>query len=357
MTQTTLYYREGSSDKIYRAFIETTAAGCHVRFAYGRRGATLTTGTKTPHPVTLGRAFDIYDKLVRSKLAKGYTPGEDGALHASPENEGVDSGIRCQLLNPLEEKEVSALLRDDRWCLQEKFDGRRMMIRKTGGAITAINRRGRVIPVPEPILHSAEEIPFDFLIDAEAVGDMLHAFDLLGIRETDLRPIPYRERLARLIRWISPGEGIQPVRTLTDTAGKQAMFEVLQRDGREGAVFKDLGAAFSPGRPASGGSHLKFKFVETASFLVGSVHPKKRSVALELFDGNGRPVPSGNVAIPPNHGIPAPGSVVEVRYLYAHEESGAVYQPVYLGVRDDIERRDCTASQLKFKRTSEKTAA
>ena len=43
------------------------------------------------------------------------------------------------------------------------------------------------------------------------------------------------------------------------------------------------------------------------------------------------------------------GTVVEVRFLYAFPESGAIYQPVYLGPRDDIPAEECTVDQLKFK--------
>jgi predicted DNA-binding WGR domain protein len=75
---TTLYFREGSSDKIYQANIEAADGGHVVNFAYGRRGSTMNTGTKTPAPVSLAEAVGIHDKLVASKLAKGYTPGEDG---------------------------------------------------------------------------------------------------------------------------------------------------------------------------------------------------------------------------------------------------------------------------------------
>ena len=58
---------------------------------------------------------------------------------------------------------------------------------------------------------------------------------------------------------------------------------------------------------------------------------------------------SGNVTVPPNHPLPELGQVVEVRYLYAFPESGHVYQPVYLGVREDLPQEDCTAGQLKYK--------
>ena len=74
----TLYYREGSSDKVYQAAIEPQGELFVVNFAYGRRGSTLNTGTKTQTPVDHETAKHIYDKLVREKMAKGYTEGPDG---------------------------------------------------------------------------------------------------------------------------------------------------------------------------------------------------------------------------------------------------------------------------------------
>jgi bifunctional non-homologous end joining protein LigD len=113
-------------------------------------------------------------------------------------------------------------------------------------------------------------------------------------------------------------------------------------------VFKELDAPYTAGRPASGGPQLKFKFCATASFIVGAIN-QKRSASLMLFDAD-RVVPAGNVTIPPNHDHPVPGSVVEVRYLYAFKESGAVFQPVYLGRRDgEIAPKECTVEQLKYK--------
>jgi bifunctional non-homologous end joining protein LigD len=92
---------------------------------------------------------------------------------------------------------------------------------------------------------------------------------------------------------------------------------------------------------------LKLKFTTSASFVVGSVN-RRRSVALLLVDQGVR-VPAGNVTIPANADVPQPGDVVEVRYLYAFPESGHVFQPVFLGVRDDVLPDECTVSQLKFK--------
>jgi len=61
--------------------------------------------------------------------------------------------------------------------------------------------------------------------------------------------------------------------------------------------------------------------------------------------------PMGNVTIPPNHEVPDPGQVVEVRYLYVNGENGSLYQPTYLGVRKDVEPQECTLEfqNIKYK--------
>lgn len=41
-------------------------------------------------------------------------------------------------------------------------------------------------------------------------------------------------------------------------------------------------------------------------------------------------------------------SDVEIRYLYAYK-GGSLYQPAFLGERDDIPAEECVLSQLKYK--------
>jgi bifunctional non-homologous end joining protein LigD len=200
------HYREGNSDKVYQAAIEPKDDGYIVTYAYGRRGTTLTTGTKTSAPVPLATATGIFDKLVSAKLAKGYTPSEDGTPYRQTGDEGRDSGVRCQLLNPVEESDLARLLTDSRHCLQQKHDGRRMLVRKQGDHITGINRRGLLVALPDPIRHAVAELPYDVLIDGEAVGDTLHAFDLLEVKGNDLRARRYIDRFAGLISLIPPGQ-------------------------------------------------------------------------------------------------------------------------------------------------------
>ena len=346
--QTNLYYRQGNSDKVYQASIEPKADGHIVTYAYGRRGQTLTTGTKTQTPVTLEKAQSIYAKLVASKLAKGYTPAEDGTPYQQTGNEGRDTGIRCQLLNPVDEDQLPRLITGTTHCLQQKHDGRRLMVRKQGDEIIGINRRGLIVAIPDTIREAVEHIPFDVLIDGEAVGDTLHAFDLLEVKGNDLRQRRYIDRFSGLIMVIPPNlPALRWVSTAIDPNDKLETYEELKDSGSEGVVFKDIDAPFSPGRPNSGGPQLKFKFVESASFIVAAINGK-RSVALALYD-EGIQVPAGNVTIPPNHAIPQMGTVVEIRYLYALRQSGSIYQPVYLGERSDIPAEDCTVDQLKYK--------
>lgn len=347
--RTTLYYREGASDKVYQAAIEPSGKQFVVNFAYGRRGATLTTGTKTSSPVDYAAAKKIYDKLVNEKKAKGYAEGPDGTPYQHADKK--PSGILPQLLNPVEESEVKLLLGDDRYCAQEKFDGRHLLTRRAGEQLEGINKKGLIVGLPQTIADELRGWPDDFILDGEAVGDDYHVFDLLYLNGEDLSPLPYRVRLSRLVNLLLLSETkhrhIKLVATSFKVQQKTEMWGRLQQEHREGIVFKRLDAPYIPGKPNSGGSQLKFKFVATASAVVVKINTQ-RSVEVSLFQGRSL-MSCGNVTIPPNHQVPAVGAVVEIRYLYAFCESLALYQPVYLGQRDDVDPGECTVQQLKFK--------
>jgi len=345
----TLYYREGSSDKVYQAAIEPEGELFVVNFAFGRRGSTLSTGTKTSSPVDYATAKRTYDKLVREKQAKGYTEGPEGTPYQHTAKEDRVTGLLPQLLNPIDETEAQALVSAPGWCMQEKFDGRRVMIRKHGAEIHGLNRKGLLIGLPETVFGCVRSIPGDFVLDGECIGDHFCAFDLIGCMEEDLPQQPYQRRLVRLSSLLNrPGlRHIRFVETAIDPQNKQRLFDRLRHEKKEGVVFKRLDAPYTPGRPNSGGAQLKHKFYATCSAVVSKVNDK-RSVELRLMNGEGFHA-VGNVTIPANQEIPQVGQVVEVRYLYAFRESNALYQPVYLGPRSDVEIHECVLSQLKYK--------
>jgi bifunctional non-homologous end joining protein LigD len=134
-------------------------------------------------------------------------------------------------------------------------------------------------------------------------------------------------------------------------AGKKSRrleLQAWQQGGREGVVFKRLDAPYREGRSDDA---LKLKFTASASVIVAAVNEGVRSVQIKAVDDT----PLGNVTIPVNKAIPRQGSIIEVKYLYAYR-GGSLYQPVYVGVRRDIEPGACTTAQLKYVKEEDASA-
>jgi bifunctional non-homologous end joining protein LigD len=177
IAKTSLYYSEGSSDKEYHAEIIEVSGGNVVNFRYGRRGASLTAGTKTSAPVDFAQAKKIYDKLVKEKTSKGYTPDVSGAAYQGTENAGLKTDFTPQLLNPITEDEAMRLIEDDAWAAQEKMDGERRAAHADGNDVIGINRKGLIVPLPEPIAAELQSIATSsgaIRVDGEIIGDILY---------------------------------------------------------------------------------------------------------------------------------------------------------------------------------------
>jgi predicted DNA-binding WGR domain protein len=75
--RTSLYYREGNSDKVYEVDLcEVSPDRYVVNFRYGRRGSNLREGVETVQALPLNEAQRAFDKLVGSKVKKGYQEGD-----------------------------------------------------------------------------------------------------------------------------------------------------------------------------------------------------------------------------------------------------------------------------------------
>jgi bifunctional non-homologous end joining protein LigD len=285
-------------------------------------------------------------------MTKGYTPGPNGTPYQHSDKAQQVSGILPQLLNSIDEDEVEQLISNTTHCAQEKYDGRRVLVQKQDVACHGINKKGLIIGLPSPVVVEARNIPGNFVMDGESIGDVLYAFDLLELNGEDLRLLPYHRRLLELMNLLASAQ--HPHIHLAETAfkpqEKRWLLEKLHQKNKEGIVFKEFNAPYTAGRPNSGGTQLKYKFYATASFIVGRIN-NKRSVTLNLHDEFNALVSVGNCTIPANKQIPQLGKVVEVRYLYAFKESGCIYQPIYLGERDDVDPAECTVDQLKYKST------
>lgn len=357
-----LFFKEGKSDKEYHAQLEPNNGGWIVNFQYGRRGSALRADAKTPQPLAYEEAEDIYLKLIREKMAKGYRPvlSTSQALISPPKNGNSKPAPACELLDSIDVEEVAKYVLDDKYWMQDKRDGHRRMVEKfPDGQIIGINRRGLAVALPANLHAELAKLALKtFLVDGEIEGERLVVFDLLEA-DSDLKGTRYAIRFERLLRELTEASALAadklqlviPVPTWRSRQEKETGLKQLYATKAEGVVFKRIDAAYSPGRS---GRHLKFKFTATCSARVRT-HNKKRSVGLEVLDQDGAWLHIGNVSVPANHDLPEIGSFVEVRYLYA--TSGLqLYQPVYLGSRDDIGATDCTLSQLKFKKEDEDAA-
>ena len=357
-----LYFREGSSDKVYHAQIAPDGNDLYsVNFQYRRRGSTLQTGTKTTAPVALVQAQKIFDKLVAEKRAKGYTDGESGIPYSGGNLENRRFEYTPQLLNFIDEAEVLESLRHPDWLMQEKMDGVRQIVVRRGNSVTAGNRNGLSVATSSAIVNAVLALDHDCVLDGEGIGDVYWPFDLLSLDGNDIahRPLAYRQQMLTAILGARPSKAIGRVRTAFSERDKDALLNTIRAELGEGVVFKNAHARYTPGRPASGGDALKHKFKASASCAVLSYNCGKRSVQIAVSKDAasaltlGRFIEIGNVAIPGGEPLPPIDSVIEVEYLYAFR-GGALFQPVYKGLRPDKHSPDAYAS-LKFKQETAET--
>lgn len=340
-----LEFREGSSDKIYHAELTEHGGGYVVNFAYGRRGTALSTGTKTYVPVDYGQAKHIYDTLVRSKTSKGYK-AVGGILSPITTVAKKDTGLRPQLLNEITEDDAQKYIDDDRYCMQEKHDGRRKLIRFTGTTVVGSNKLGLETSLTDKIIKDCQLIHGACVLDGEDMGDKIILFD-----EISFPAMRYKDRFELLTQLIPfTAKTLTIAEIAYSKAEKMFMWNKLKNNKAEGAVFKLIDSPYTAGRPASGGSQFKCKFYESASCIVTEHNTTKRSIGISVLDDKGELVFIGNVTVYPNQDIPAIDSVVEVKYLYYFPNGGSLYQPVLLTVRDDVKSEECLLSKLKTKR-------
>ena len=356
-----LFFSEGGSDKIYQAQLTEVEGGFTVTFQYGRRGKPLRDGTKTESPVPYDKAKKIYDKLVLSKTSKGYALGESGVAFAGTENAGEETDFKPQLLNPIKEEDIEAVLaKFQQVFLQIKYDGERRGVNITRNHIEGANRKGLRTGLQQPIQDALEILKaaghVGTEIDTEDMGDHLIIFDVLGLKGTNTKEEQFQSRANHLqtLKNEIKDKGLQDVLkveipTFADSAAVIKDFVSTARaNNEEGVVFRNGNAIYSIGRPNSGGNALKLKFVESATVRILAISKGKRSVALEIND-NGEWKSVGKCTIPSSHDVPNPGDLAEVEYLYANK-SGALYQPVYKGKRTDLDERAAVISQLKYKK-------
>ncbi|MGB9067515.1 MAG: WGR domain-containing protein [Candidatus Acidiferrales bacterium] len=352
-----LYYQQGSSDKVYHLQLENVEEQWSVNAQWGRRGSTLQSDSKA-RGVPYEEAKRVFDRVLREKMGKGYRVAETNGDASPAISVGMPtkefSGHAPELLTPIEEREALDLVPNLSWWFQQKFDGRRLAVQKQNGEYSGINKLGQIVPIDKQLAFTFAHVEADsFLVDGEITDSKFYAWDILAHNGRDLRDQPYEIRYARLT---SLFRGVHEVLRVAETAmtpkAKRNLVTLMHEIHAEGFVCKNRNAVYAGGRS---GQHFKCKFVATASFIVGPKPDKKaaeghRSVAVYALDGT-RERFMGTVGVPERYRLPKDGEIVEVRYLYCHPgPEGKLIQAKYFGqVRDDVDRIECSVSQLKLK--------
>lgn len=353
-----LYNRTPGRDAVYIIEIERAAGGLWQTFySNGRRGQTLTKKPVT-QPTDYAKAHKAYSDKLKAKLAGGYHPpeyfGETPAAGPSSyvtTDDERETGIYPQLLTEASDLEVVQLIADPAYGMEEKFDGHHVIIDVQGGAVRAINRKGKTRAVSAVVQAAVEAIAVqvgDFRVDGELLGDTYVIFDALSVAGRDLTGEPF---IVRRAAFTAAYEQLPPAVTdsqLWYTAdGKAAAFARLRARRAEGVVFKRLDAPYTPGRPNSGGPQRKFCFLAHASFVVVRQNTRRSFAVATWLDKNW--VEVGNVTVPANKEMPDVGQIVDVRYKHAFR-GGSLYQPFFLTVRHDIDLLDVQQQPaLKYK--------
>lgn len=343
-----MHCNQGTSDKIYNLFIHTDGNLYQVMGEGGRRG-----GSMKPYPKgefnTQIEAINVFNKVMSEKITTGYHVLHE-VTDASILMEKKDFiekketfRISPQLLYAIDMDSAQSYIDDASYIAQEKMDGQRIMIELDWGKVTAFNRKSQEVEIPSAIKDEISSLGKQMVLDGEKVGDMYYIFDLLEESFEDMTQWAYESRLSHLSEIME--DRILHNVDLTPTAftpeSKKALFENLTNENKEGIVFKHRRQQHQPGRNKT---QLKCKFWSSATCVVNDINDK-RSVGISVDSENGF-VKVGNVTIPPNYEIPKLGDCIEVKYLYYYPQ-GSLYQPQYLGVRDDVEPD--VVSSLKVK--------
>ena len=123
--QAELYFRQGSSDKVYHLQLENAEDKWSVQAQWGRRGSALQSDVKA-NGVPYEEAKRVYDRILREKTGKGYQIAQATANGDTPISVGLpaskeQSGHVPELLTPIEEPEALLLAQDASWWFQQKF--------------------------------------------------------------------------------------------------------------------------------------------------------------------------------------------------------------------------------------------
>ncbi len=200
-------------------------------------------------------------------------------------------------------QDPDALFADPLFCCEQKMDGDRRIVTKTGNIVTEITRGDNVSLLDSgTVLNVALWSDHDFTIDGEMMpGGNFIAFDILELNGLDLTGLAQGARRDIL-------EAVCPFPLVLRAIGEDAkreLFEKVKRQKGEGVVFKDVRSTY---RHQRNSDWLRWKLYQRDPFTVRSIDPATGSLEVEREGQSFGKVPHKLCE------VYAIGQTVEVRY-------------------------------------------
>lgn len=275
--------------------------------------------------------------------------------------------MKAQLATPLEHVHVKQYVQSDEWWVEQKLDGQRFLVLVAEGEISAFNRNGVEMTLPEQIAADFVSFKTDdtmWHFDGELVDGEYHIFDVLWAGDTcdgGMTDKPFEQRRNRLEKIFSFWEPdhCHLVRCAKTETEKADLVVKLERECSEGAVLKKRTATYNvQGKRVK--TWLKLKFVQCADVIVMELERggKPQAVTIGMMqepsiwvtnhdDAANKLVEVAGCKVPANLELEV-GDVLEVRYLYATSDN-KLTQPIFVRKRTDKQPAECTMNdQLKF---------
>jgi ATP-dependent DNA ligase len=255
--------------------------------------------------------------------------------------------VKAQL--PQTTKTATPYLSNDNWGMQQKIDGRRMLL-SCGETVETFNRKGDHLDCPDSIIEYFSAFTTHWLFDGELLNDTYYIFDVLEIPTGDIRSWPLSRRYEMLSMLKDKFDG--PVEVLPlYLENKEEIMQDLLTVTAEGVVFKRLDAEYV-GKKTN--SQLKYKFVKQVDCVIlDRGVENKDNFLLGMYDGE-KFIDVGKCSSLTGDGPQLDvGSVVQVDILYV-TKGNRLYQPVKPMAGTDKDPTECLIDQLEeYKTTKE----
>lgn len=256
---------------------------------------------------------------------------------------------------------ATALLEDDDWALEPKYDGVRTVVEVDIEGVQLLNRGGTPLSAASTNAHRPSLVEaFTGLLlgawtfDGELLDDgVLIVFDLPRAIAPDGTKIvtastSFRDRrevleqVATVAGWDIPGSKVR-IATHVRGADKKVLHTTILDTGGEGVMLKDLNASYENKRTKTSGFKVKFTSTLDVVVIARDVDGKENAVLGVVKDGFVYEIGRCSMIGKPETKI---GDVIEVRYLYVGA-GGRLVQPRLVRVRGDKLPHECGTDQLE----------